>query len=70
MSAINNEKNDETCRKYVLNLIDATRKLKNKQLRGINIAALVRCTRLTGDVFSPLEDAGDLVNLITVALRH
>lgn len=70
MSAITNEKNDETCRKYVLNLIAATRKLKNPQLKGINIAALVRCTRLTGDVFSPLDDAGDLVNLVTVALRH
>ena len=70
MSAINNEKSDDKCRKYVLNMIDATRKLKNPQLKGINIAALVQCQRLTDNVFSPLDDAGDLVGLITAALRH
>ena len=71
MSAILNEKDDATCRKYVLNFLEATRKLKSAPYKIINMTQLVRSKRLTGafNVFNPMKDAPDLVKLATVALK-
>lgn len=68
IQAISNEISDDTCRKYVLNFIDATRKLKSIPFRVINVAQLVKMKRLAGKikVFNPLVDAKDLIELCNI----
>lgn len=68
IQAISNEISDDTCRKYVLNFIDATRKLKSVPFRVINVAQLVKMKRLAGKikVFNPLVDAKDLIELCNI----
>jgi len=66
LSAMANEKDDNVCRKYVLNFIKATNKLKSKVYKGFNIASLVKMPRLEKEgVFDPMEDARDLLSLIS-----
>ncbi|MCR4715896.1 MAG: hypothetical protein K5656_01825 [Lachnospiraceae bacterium] len=71
MSAILNEKDDNTCRKYVLNFINATRKLKSAPYKIINVTQLARAKRLQGafHIFNPMKDAKELIGLATTALR-
>jgi len=67
MSAMVNEKDDATCRKYVLNFIKATNKLKSKVYKGFNIASLVRAPRLADmNVFDPMKDAPELLSMISL----
>ena len=72
MSAIINEKNDDKCREYVLNFIEATRKLKNIAYKVTNITQLTRSDRLRKNikVFNPVKDARDLVFLCAQALKN
>ena len=71
MMAINNEKDDTVCRKYVLNLLEATRKLKSAPYKIINVTQLTRSKRLQGalNVFNPMKDAADMIKLATQSLR-
>ena len=71
LSAINAEKDDEKCRKYVLNFIKATRNLKSTPLKTINITSLVYSERLKHAVrvFNPLLDAQDLLVLMKKAYK-
>lgn len=66
LSAINLEKDDDKCRKYVLNFVNATRHLKSVQYKTINITSLVYSDRLKHAVrvFNPLLDAQDLLVLM------
>lgn len=66
LSAINMEKDDDKCRKYVLNFIKATRNLKSTPYKTINITSLVYSDRLKSAirVFNPLVDAKDLLVLM------
>ena len=68
LTKINSEKDDKKLRQYVLNFIEATRKLKSKPYKITNLSALVHCDNLKGrpDMFSAIKDAGDLVSLISV----
>lgn len=72
MSAIFNEKDDAVCRKYVLNLIEATRKLNSVPYKIINITQLTRSKRLSGclKVFNPVADAPDIVKLASMSLKN
>lgn len=72
MSAIFNEKDDTVCRKYVLNLIEATRKLNSVPYKVINITQLTRSKRLSGkfNVFNPIADAPDIVKLASMSLKN
>lgn len=72
MSAIFNEKDDTVCRKYVLNLIEATRKLNSVPYKVINITQLTRSKRLSGkfNVFNPIADAADIVKLASMSLKN
>ena len=66
LSAIANEKDDKICRKYVLNFIKATNKLKSKIYKGFNIAALVKIPRINNtEIFDPMNDARELLSLIS-----
>ena len=71
ISAINECADDDTCRKYVLNFIDATRKLKSTPLKVINATSLVHCKRLKGalKVFNPMVDAVDILQLAAGACK-
>ena len=71
MAAIINEKDDAICRKYVLNFIEATRKLKSAPFKIINVSGLMRAKRLHAafNVFNPLKDAKDLIGLASIALQ-
>lgn len=71
MSAMINEADDDTCRKYVLNFLKATRELTNPQNKVINMAALARTDRIISNsrVFKPLDDCPDLLSLATAALK-
>lgn len=71
MSAITNELNDEKCRKYVLNLLAATRKLTKESLKTINVTQLALNKRLLGklNVFNALIDAKDLISNIATMLN-
>lgn len=70
MNAITNELNDEKCRKYVLNFLDATRKLKKESLKVINATQLAKNKRLIGNfnVFNPMRDIPDLIKDIAKLL--
>lgn len=70
MSAIINCNDDEKCRKYVLNLISATTKLKSPAYKVINATQLCRCPRLKGNikVFNPIVDAGEIIKYAVVSL--
>lgn len=72
MSAIFNCKDDVTCRKYVLNLIEATRKLQSKAFQVINVTQLVRSNRLQNNlsIFNPIKDCPDMVKLASVSLKN
>lgn len=63
MQAIGNQVDDTKCREYVLNLIEATRKLKSIPFKVVIISQLVRLARLDGriKIFNPLIDAKDLI---------
>ena len=71
LSAINAEKDDEKCRKYVLNFIKATRNLKSTPLKTINMTSLVFSERLKHAirVFNPITDAADLLVLMKKAYK-
>lgn len=71
IQAINNQVDDVECRKYVLNLIEATRQLKSIPLKVVNIAQLVRLERLKYKlkVFNPLSDAKDLIEYCQLATK-
>lgn len=71
MSAIINEKDDTKCRGYVLNFLNATRKLKSAPYKIINVTQLTRAKRLQGafNVFNPIKDAADMIKLATMSLR-
>lgn len=72
MQSMINEEDDEKCRKYVLNFLKATRKLKNPQNKVINMAALARADRIISNskVFKPLDDCPDLLSLATAAIKN
>jgi hypothetical protein len=72
MQSMINEEDDEKCRKYVLNFLNATRKLKNPQNKVINMAALARADRIISNskVFKPLDDCPDLLSLATAAIKN
>jgi hypothetical protein len=71
MNAITNELNDEKCRKYVLNFLAATRKLKKESLKVINATQLAKNKRLLGKfkVFNPMSDMPDLIKDIAAMLN-
>lgn len=71
MSAITNCQDDAKCREYVLNFLQATRNLKSKAFKTINVSGLVRSKRLQGamKVFNPMRDAADLLSATASALR-
>lgn len=66
LSAIAMCKDDSTCRKYVLNFLDATRHLNSKAFKTINITSLNNLERLKGkkDIYCLTKDAMDLVQLL------
>jgi len=72
MNTIINTLSDDTCRKYVLNFIEATRKLNSPAFKIINTTQLTRSKRLMGalNVFNPMKDAADLVKLATMSLKN
>lgn len=71
ISAIVNTQDDEVCRKYVLNFINASNHLKSNANKVINITQLIRLDRLKGNlkVFNPMKDAPELIKLGTLSLR-
>lgn len=71
ISAIVNTQDDELCRKYVLNFINASNHLKSNANKIINITQLIRLDRLKGNlkVFNPMKDAPELIKLGTLSLR-
>ena len=71
MSAIINEKDDTKCRGYILNFLNATRKLKSAPYKIINVTQLTRAKRLQGafNVFNPMKDAADMIKLATMSLK-
>lgn len=72
MNAIINCADDEKCRKYVLNFIAATEKLKSPAFKVINATQLCRCPRLKGNfkVFNPIADAGEIIKYATISLQN
>lgn len=72
MSAIINEKDDTKCRKYVLNFLDATHKLKSNPYKIINLTQLTRCKRLIGKlhVFNAIKDAPEIVKIASNSLKN
>lgn len=72
MSAIFNCKDDKTCRKYVLNLVKATRELTSIPYKVVNLTQLTKSARLAGalHIFNPMQDAGDLLDIVTRHLRR
>lgn len=72
MSAIVNEKDNEKCRKFVLNLLEATRKLNSTALKVMNVCQLTKLKRLQGQlqVYNPLQDAKDLIALINISSKY
>lgn len=71
ISAIVNTQDDEVCRKYVLNFINASNHLKSNANKIINITQLIRLDRLKSNfkVFNPMKDAPELIKLGTLSLR-
>ena len=71
VSVIANTESDETCRKYVLNFIKATKALTRTDLKIINITALSRLERLKGKmhIYNALVDAKELVALVIKSLQ-
>lgn len=71
IAQINNCADDEKCRKYVLNFINATRNLKSVAYQSINATSIIRSKRLIGAmrVFNPTVDAPDLLAKMMVAVR-
>lgn len=71
VSVIANTESDETCRKYVLNFIKATKALTRTDLKIINITALSRLKRLQGKmhIYNALTDAKELVALVIKSLK-
>ena len=71
MAAITNCKDDATCRKYVLNFIQATRGLKSNPFKMINATQLCRCKRLRGaiSVFNPMRDMADLISYASATVK-
>lgn len=70
ISAINNEKDDKKCHDYVMKYLDATRKLKHEAYKAANVTILARSPRTDDpEVFNPLKDAGDLLDLIVEAMK-
>lgn len=71
ISAIVNTQDNEVCRKYVLNFINASNHLKSNANKIINITQLIRLDRLKGNlkVFNPMKDAPELIKLGTLSLR-
>lgn len=71
ISAIVNTQDDDVCRKYVLNFINASNHLKSNANKIINITQLIRLDRLKGNlkVFNPMKDAPELIKLGTLSLR-
>lgn len=70
MTAINLEKDDALCRKYVVNMVNAIRNLKSTVYKVHSISQLVLSKRLQGrnDLFSPMSDASDLMLLSAKAM--
>ena len=71
MTAISNEKNDETCAKYVKNFLNATRSLSKTSLKVINLTQLAKCKRIIGklNIFCVTRDAQDLLALTMQAIK-
>lgn len=71
ISKINTTADDETCRKYVLNFLKATRNLQSNAFKATNLTTLISSKRLLGKtkIFNPMLDANDLLKLITSALK-
>jgi hypothetical protein len=72
MSAIINQADDKKARSYILNFIEATRKLKSAAYKVINVTQITRSKRVQAklSVFNPMLDAGDLVKLAATSLRN
>lgn len=71
MQAIIGQKDDEICRKYILNYLDALRQLKQDELKACCFIQLSRCNRCKGklNMFNPRTDGRDFVQLLTNAMR-
>ena len=63
MNAITNQQDDKKCRQYVLNFLNATRKLTKESLKTVNMIQLAKNKRLCGniEIFNPMIDAHDLM---------
>ena len=63
MNAITNQLDDKKCRQYVLNFLNATRKLSKASLKTVNMIQLAKNKRLCGniEIFNPMIDAHDLM---------
>lgn len=74
MSAIINCKSDKTCREYILNFLEATRKLTSEPFKIVNITQL--CSRSNKrvfgryDIFNPAKDASDFLNYIVNYMKR
>lgn len=70
MTAISNEKDDKKCHTYVMNFLEATRKLSKTSLKVINLTQLTKCKRIIGnaDIFVAPRDAKDLISLTFKAI--
>ena len=72
IQAISNEPDDTKCREYVMNFLEATRKLTKVQFKVVNIAKLTKLKRLHKKikVFNALVDAKDLVELCNLGNKN
>ena len=65
ISAILNVTDDKLCREYILNLMTATRKLKNDAYKVITVTQLLNSPRIKGNykLFNIAKDCNDIVSL-------
>lgn len=72
MATINNCNDDELCRKYIMNFIEATRKLNSVAYKVTNITQITRSKRVRHNIklFNPAKDARDLVMLCGMSLKN
>lgn len=71
MAAIINEPDNDKCKQYIMNFVEATRKLKSNPYKIMNITQLIRNKRTGSNIkiFNPIKDAPDLVQIATSVLR-
>ena len=72
LAAIANCQDDTTVRSYIVNFVNATKKLKAQAFRITNITQLARLDRVRGNLklFNPIKDAESIVDIAIASIKR